>query len=413
MASILKKHSAWLKAPTLKAVFDALQSAGGEVRVNGGAVRNSLMGRKVGDIDLSTTLVPDETMAALKKAGIRAIGTGIDHGTVTAVAEKTPYEITTLREDIKTDGRHAVVKFGTSWELDAKRRDLTINGLYCNLAGEIFDPLDGLGDIKSGTVRFIGDAGERIEEDYLRILRFFRFFAWYGSGRPDGDGLKASAKHKAGLGQISAERIWKEFRTLLSAPDPGRALLWMRTSGVLNVIMPESEKWGIDLMPHLITAEGKWRWKADPMLRLAAMMRPDGEVATGLARRLKFSGEETSRLTGWAMAELPPSDMDENALAQMAYHCDRQGLVDRLKLELALLTSKPEAGPGEVNQRVGQVKFVSKWKRPKFPLQGQDLLDMGVPPGPEVGTKLRQLEKAWVDSGFTARRNQLLAMVQT
>ena len=229
-----KHHSKWLFAPSLVKVFDAIESAGGEVRVNGGAVRNSLMGLAVDDIDLSTTLLPQETAKAVDVAGLKSVPTGIEHGTITVVSDKTGYEITTVREDIETDGRHAVVKFGSDWTKDAERRDLSINALYCDRQGEVFDPLNGLEDINSKTIRFIGEASDRIEEDYLRILRFFRFFAWYGEGRPDAAGLKACAKLKSGLESISAERIWMEFRKLLSAPDPSRALLWMRTTGVLT-----------------------------------------------------------------------------------------------------------------------------------------------------------------------------------
>lgn len=174
----------WLFETRLQAVFDAIEAAGGEARVAGGAVRNSLMGEAVVDVDLATTLVPEKTMEAIGKAGLKAVPTGIAHGTVTAVSDGRGYEITTIRDDIETDGRHAVVRFGTDWERDALRRDLTINGLYCDRHGEIFDPLGNLEDVRARQVRFIGKADERIEEDYLRILRFFRFFAQYGAGRP-------------------------------------------------------------------------------------------------------------------------------------------------------------------------------------------------------------------------------------
>ena len=240
MTKLQKKYSKWLSKASLQTVFDGLQAAGGEVRVNGGAVRNALMREAVRDVDLSTTLLPLETISALEKAGIRAVPTGLEHGTITGVIDGDAYEITTLREDIETSGRHAVVKFGLDWKKDALRRDFTMNAIYCDRNGVIYDPINGMDDLKSRTVRFIGAASERIEEDYLRILRFFRFFAWYGSGRPDAEGLTACARLKDGLSDISVERIWIELKKMLSAADPSRALLWMRTTGVLTLILPET-----------------------------------------------------------------------------------------------------------------------------------------------------------------------------
>ncbi|MGB7287424.1 MAG: CCA tRNA nucleotidyltransferase [Salaquimonas sp.] len=405
------KGAEWLKAKSLNAVFDALEAAGGEVRVNGGAVRNALMGIPIGDIDLSTTLLPEQTAEALEAAGIKAIPTGIEHGTVTAISQKTPFEITTLREDIETDGRHAVVKFGTDWELDAKRRDLTMNALYCDRYGEVFDPLNGLPDLENRIVRFIGDAEERIAEDHLRIMRFFRFFAWYGSGRPDAAGLKACAKLRSGLEKISAERIWMELKKILSAKDPSRGLLWMRTTGVLNLILPESEKWGIDLVPHLIVAENKWRWKPDAMLLLMAMVRPDGENVIKLARRMKLSNAETERLTSWAMCLMPKPDISATEFAKLLYLGDPQSMIDCLKLELARMVSNQNGESSDAKAHVQLVKTASKWKRPILPVKGQDLLDKGYKAGPEMGGVLKQLETKWVESGFKLGRKSLIESV--
>ena len=403
-----RANSRWLETGSLQRVFNALETAGGEVRVNGGAVRNSLMGMKVSDVDLSTTLVPADTMTALEAAGIKALPTGFDHGTVTAVADSTGYEITTLREDVETDGRHAVVKFGTDWEADAKRRDLTMNALYCSRDGEVFDPLGGLEDLKSKTVRFIGEAEERIREDYLRILRFFRFFAWYGGGRPDPDGLKACARLKDGLGQVAVERIWVEMRKLLSAPDPSRALLWMRTTGVLNIVLPESEKWGIDLIPALIGSEEKYRFAPDALLRLEAMVRPHGETVTLMARRLRLSNAETQRLQGWAMSGTPSADTATDELAALLYAGDRQGIADALRLELARLHGKGEAQRDQARQVLALVRFEKKWERPAFPLAGKDLLAKGYDAGPELGKLLGRLEREWVSSGFALSKDELL-----
>ncbi len=399
----------WLTAKSLIAVFDALEAAGGEVRVNGGAVRNALMGIEVGDVDLSTTLLPKQTIKALGDAGIKNIPTGLDHGTITAVSDHVPYEITTLREDIETDGRHAVVRFGTNWLMDAQRRDLTINALYCDRHGILFDPLNGIEDLEPRIIRFIGDAEERITEDHLRILRFFRFFGWYGSGRPDASGLKACAKLKAGLEKISAERIWSEFGKLLRAPDPSRALLWMRTTGVLTAILPESEKWGIDLIPHLMAAEERWGWQADPILRLQAMVRPDGENVTNIARCLRLSNAEGGRLTAWALAKAPDEAPEEKELSATLYFGDQAAVVDRYKLELARRIMIGDGEKASAAKLAERCKFAIHWQRPSLPIKGEDLLQLGMLAGPEIGKKLKALEKTWVESGFNMTRSDLLA----
>ena len=401
------KQAPWLHEARLQAVFDAIEAAGGEARVAGGAVRNTLMGEAVGDVDLATTLVPEATMEALEKAGLKAVPTGIDHGTITAVSDGTGYEITTIRDDIETDGRHAVVRFGTDWERDALRRDLTINGLYCDRQGEIFDPLDSLNDVKARQVRFIGDAGERIEEDYLRILRFFRFFAQYGAGRPDAEGLKAVTRLKEGLQRVSAERIWMELRKLLAARDPSRALLWMRTTGVLNLIVPESEKWGIDFAAPLIEAETRFGWQSEAIQRLQAMIRPDGAIARKLAKRLKLSNADRDRLLAWAMAELPEPPLGKDGLKQQIYFGDQQAITDRLRLAAAIAISRNE--PAEKIEAIADnADFSSNWMPPQLPVSGKDLVEKGIPEGREIGRLLKRLEKTWVESGFSLSAKALL-----
>ena len=248
--------------------------------------------------------------------------TGIDHGTVTLVIAGRAYEVTTLRADVETDGRRAKVVFGTDWQVDAERRDLTINALYARVDGEVVDLVGGLADIENGVVRFIGDPAERIAEDHLRILRFFRFFAWYGSGRPEPEGLKACAAAREKLAGLSAERIWAELKKLLAAPDPGRALLWMRQTGVLAEVLPETEKWGIDAVPGIIQMEKAFRWKPDPLLRLAGMIPPDKERIAALAGRLKLSRAEAARLAAWADAPAVAYDIKEAAFDRLLYGSD-------------------------------------------------------------------------------------------
>jgi len=397
----------WLQHAELQKLFDLLTADNGEAMVAGGAVRNSLMGQPVADVDLCTTLLPQEVMDRVAAAGHKAIPTGIDHGTVTVVVNGTPFEVTTLREDVETDGRHAQVRFGTDWEADALRRDLTINGLYCDRNGQVFDFVDGYGDVVARNVRFIGDAGVRISEDALRILRFFRFFAWYGDGRPDAAGLKACNAEKERLGGLSAERIWMELKKLLTAPDPGRALLWMRTTGILGGLLPETAKWGIDAIPGLIRLEQEQHWEPEPIFRLMAMVRPDVETVTGLADRLLFSNVERERLTNWAASSAPLIETTDSELEMLLYRGSQTGLTDAMKLEVVHLRNRDEEDASL--KMVKMIGHALTWRKPEFPVKGRDLLEAGFVAGPDMGEKLALLEEQWIESGFTLGRDKLLA----
>ncbi|MGR6430156.1 CCA tRNA nucleotidyltransferase [Rhizobium sp. PAMB 3174] len=403
---------AWFKEPALRAVLVLLNADGGEARVAGGAVRNALMGIPVGDIDIATTLLPQEVMRRATEAGIKAVPTGIDHGTVTLVKDHTPFEVTTLRKDVQTFGRHAEVAFGADWQVDAERRDLTINALYADADGNIIDLVDGMPDIETRNVRFIGDAGERIAEDYLRILRFFRFFALYGSGRPDAAGLRASAAARSKLVTLSAERIWSETKKLLGAPDPGRALLWMRQTGVLTEILPETEKWGIDTIPALVEAGAALGWKPDPMLRLMAMLPPDGERLAALAKRLRLSNAEAAELAAFAGAPPIADDISDRAFDRLLYRSGPEGIIARLRIDLA--NARAKAGADMLAMaKVGRLSLLleraERWKKPVFPLSGADMLAAGMQPGPKVGDVLKGLEEEWVKSNFVMDRASLLA----
>ena len=406
---------AWFADPALVRVLALLNSDGGEARVAGGAVRNSLMGLPVADIDIATTLRPETVVERAKDAGIKAVPTGIEHGTVTLVIEGKPFEVTTLRRDVSTDGRHAEVAFGTDWRMDAERRDLTINALYATDDGTVIDLVNGLPDIESRTVRFIGDAAMRIAEDHLRILRFFRFFALYGAGRPDAEGLKACARAKSSLGKLSAERVWSETKKLLAAPDPGRALLWMRQAGVLTEILPETEKWGIDAIPGLIDAEKAFGWMPEPLLRLAAMVPPDGERLKGLAERLRLSKAEAASLQQWARAPEIAPKLAETAFDRLLYRNGPQGPIARLKLALAGARARG-LGDGDALAFAGLCQRLlaraEKWQRPSFPLTGADVLAAGVPAGPRVGAVLGALEEQWVKGNFNDGRAKLLARLE-
>ncbi len=401
----------WLKAKPLQALFKALNRDGGEARVVGGAVRNTLLGSKVSDVDLATTHLPQETVRLAKEAGFKPVPTGIEHGTITVVVQGHPFEVTTLRQDVETDGRHAKVAFGTDWKADAERRDFTINALYMTADGTIIDDVGGLADIESRTLRFIGDAEQRIREDYLRILRFFRFFAWYGSGRPEADGLRASARLKDGLAQLSAERVWAELKKLLSAPDPSRALLWMRQGGVLNLILPESEKWGIDAIHGLVRTEADLGWQADPLLRLASIVPPDSVRMEEMGKRLKMSNAERARLEAWARADAVKPELSEQALKKAIYRGSKQAVLDRIRLAYAAARADA-AGSDDAMIRAGGfarlLDAAERYDAPVFPVTGSDLLALGIEKGPGLGEVLRSLETFWIDSGFSLDRAALL-----
>lgn len=407
----------WFNEPALKRILEVLNGDGATSRVVGGAVRNSLMGMPVGDIDIATTLQPTDVLQRAEAAGIKAVPTGIEHGTITLVHGGEPFEVTTLRHDLETDGRHAQVAFGVDWAEDAARRDLTINALYVDADGEVIDLVDGLDDIAAKRIRFIGDADRRIAEDYLRVLRFFRFFAWYGEGRPDAEGLKACARAKDRLQQLSAERVWAETRKMLAAPDPGRALLWMRQSGVLTKILPETEKWGIDAIPGLVATERALGWTPDPMLRLSAIVPRDAERLQAMAKRLRLSRAETSSLTFFAEAPVVSADTKEAALDRLLYRSGKAGIITRLKLDLA--SARMAASEGLDAVAMAKVAAFSRllaraeaFERPVLPVSGADLLAAGIGPGPKVGELLKRLEDEWVEKNFSFDRTKLLGRLK-
>lgn len=402
----------WLNAKPLQALFTALNRDGGEARVVGGAVRNTLLGTGVSDVDLATTHLPEETVRLASEAGFKPVPTGMEHGTITVVVQGYPFEVTTLRRDIETNGRHAKVAFGTDWKADAERRDFTINALYVTADGTVIDQVGGLADIETRTLRFIGDAEQRIREDYLRILRFFRFFAWYGSGRPEAEGLRASARLKDGIAQLSAERIWSEMKKLLGAPDPSRALLWMRQAGVLNLVLPESEKWGIDAIHGLVRTQSDLGWQADPLLRLESLVPPDAVRMEELGKRMKMSNAERARLEAWARADAVKPGLSEQALKKAIYRGSKQALLDRIRLAYA--AARQEAvGSDEAMIRAGGVARLldaaEHYDAPVFPITGGDLLARGIEKGPGLGETLRSLETLWIDSCFSLDREALLS----
>ncbi len=369
---------AFLSEPALARLLAALP----EARVVGGAVRDALAGRPVSDIDLATPQPPSAVLETLAAAGIRAVPTGLDHGTVTAALDGRGFEITTLRRDVETDGRHAVVAYTEDWRADAARRDFTINAMSMTRDGVLFDYFDGVGDMGAGRLRFVGDPAQRIAEDYLRILRYFRFFARYAREAPDADTVAAIRAGVVGLGRLSAERVWTELKRILAAPDPTATLGLMAELGVLGAILPE----GVDPagLVRLVTAGAP----VDPLLRLAALLTGDAEA---LSDRLKLSGHERERLIALRGGPVPHPGDDDAELRRKLADTERAVLIDR-----AWLAGGSEAGWDELRARIAGMPV------PVFPLEGRDVLALGVPPGPRVGALLRELRGWWLAGGCIA-----------
>jgi poly(A) polymerase len=369
---------AFLANPALASVMAALPGA----RVVGGAVRDALARREVHEIDLATPLTPEQVMAALRKAGLRAVPTGIEHGTVTAVVDGRGFEITTLRRDVETDGRHAVVAFTDDWRADASRRDFTINAMSMTPDGKVFDYFGGIDDLRAGRVRFVGAPAKRIAEDYLRILRYFRFFAPYGRTPADHAALAAIRANVAGLARLSVERVWSELSRILSAPDPRGAITLMADAGVLDAVLVE----GADpaRLAKLIEADAP----PDPLLRLAALLTGDEEA---LADRLRLSGTERNRLVALRKGPVPRPDMDDAELRRLLADEAPGMLIDRAWL----------AG-GATPDFTGLRARLAALPRPVFPLEGRDVLALGVREGPRVGSLLRTVRRWWLDGGCTA-----------
>jgi poly(A) polymerase len=387
----------WITAPATQAVLDALEAAGGPdcARFVGGCVRNALIAAPIDDIDIATTLEPQAVIAALEAAGLRAVPTGVEHGTVTAVAQSTPYEITTLRRDVETDGRRAVVAFTTDWAQDAARRDFTLNALYARRDGTIFDPTGhGVADGKAGRIVFVGEPEQRIREDYLRILRFFRFYAWYGRGEPDAAAVAACAALKDPVGQLAAERITKEILKLLAADDPRASIRLMAEAGVLAVIAPGP--FDLARFEALVTIEREQLMDADPVLRLAALAAPDAAAALALAGRLRLSNAERDRLVAAAGRDIAiKSWMSPKEIRRAVHALGNAAFRDRAKLAWAA-DPRSAASP----QWLGLVALGDGWSPPAFPLSGEEVMAAGVPKGPLVGEVMREVEAWWIDQDF-------------
>lgn len=377
----------WRAHRGVERILKALGSGEGLTRYVGGAVRDDLLGLQVSDIDFATRLRPDEVVRRLEKAHIKAVPTGVEHGTITAVADGQPAEVTTLRADVSTDGRRATVEFTDDWMADASRRDFTINALYADPeTGEVHDYFGGLDDLKTRRVRFIGDALTRIAEDHLRILRFFRFHARFGDGPPDPAAIAACTERANDLMALSRERIADELLKLLALSDPAPTLALMIQRGILVPVLPEIV--GAEKLKALVAAEAEGGFEPDPLRRLSALLPPSPAVAEAMAVRLKLSNKARKRV-----ALAADDNLSSNPQA-LAYWIGTESAIDRL-----LLAGKPH-----------EAAMIREWIQPKLPITGGQLIKRGITQGPLVARTLQAIERRWVEAGFP-RGNDFESMV--
>ncbi|MGB8274251.1 MAG: CCA tRNA nucleotidyltransferase [Alphaproteobacteria bacterium] len=398
----------WMAAPETRAVIAALTAEGAEVRFVGGCVRDAVIGRPVKDIDIATHDEPERVIRLLEQAGLRAVPTGIAHGTITAISGRAHFEITTLREDVETYGRRAKIAFTDDWMRDASRRDFTFNALFCAPDGTLYDPFGGLKDLKAGRVKFVGEPEARIREDVLRLLRFFRFHAHYGKGAPDEAGLDACRRLASLLPTLSGERVAGETLRLLVADDPAPVVRLMIEDKILAPILPELADW--DRLAALVGIE---REEAEPdgLRRLASLIARDGEAARKIASVLRLSNQQAERLTGMASAAPGVTVTDDRRVQRRElYRLGAEPYRD-----LALLDWARERATGaapDPKQYRALLVAAAQWKPVSLPVKGQDVLELGIAAGPEVGELLQAVEAWWVEGDFKATRAQCVAKLK-
>jgi poly(A) polymerase len=372
----------WQDQTGMPHLLEALGAAEGETRYVGGCVRDTLIGAAVSDVDLATRLKPEEVIARLRRARIKSVPTGLPHGTVTAIVEGRPVEVTTLRRDVATDGRHATIAYTDDWAQDAARRDFTINALSADPATlEVHDYFGGREDIESRLVRFIGDPLTRIAEDHLRILRFFRFHARFGRGGPDTAGLEACTARANDLMALSRERIADELLKLLALPNPAPTAALMVERGILRPVLPEIDEAGAARLGRVVAREEEAGLEAAPLRRFAALLPPDPEVAAAIGTRLRLSNKAVKRLVSAAAR----GEGDGDPPPMLAYRLGRDEAIDRL-----LLGEGPAAAAASL----------TGWERPRLTVSGGLLIDMGLAPGPVVAATMQEVQRRWAASGF-------------
>jgi tRNA nucleotidyltransferase/poly(A) polymerase len=403
----------WLEAEGVRRVFAALDRDGDESRIVGGAVRDALAGRAVGDTDFATTATPDVVAVRAAEAGLKAAPTGVEHGTWTLVADGVGYQVTTLREDVETDGRRAVVRFGRDWAADARRRDFTVNALSVDAAGTVHDPLGGYPDVVARRIRFIGDAGERIAEDRLRILRFFRFNAEFGTGGYDPAGLSASIRARDGIRTLSGERIGQEMRRVILAPRGAEALALMQDSGILPVILAGVAYLGP--LGDILKFEPAVMAAPSVAVRLAAAACRVEEDAERIGERLKLTNAERGLMrSAVGAARRAPLPGDDKAARRFLYELGEEAYRGAVALAFAW-----SGGEADMAAWADLYRLPERWQRPRFPLGGRDALGAGASHGPAVGAFLKHLEAWWIAEDFApdaavlrSRLQQMIAAAQ-
>ena len=400
--SVHLADAGWLRDGPIAHLLTLLGRDGEEARAVGGAVRNALLHLPVDEIDVATTAVPEEVVRRVEAAGCKAVPTGIEHGTVTVIVEQKPVEVTTLRQDVETFGRHARVAFGRDWKADAERRDFTINALSAAPDGTVYDYVGGLADIAARRVRFIGDAVKRITEDYLRILRFFRFHAYFAAGAPDAAGLLACIRERAGLGMLSRERVRMEVLKLLLAPHATPTLAVMAESGLLGAVLG-----GVALLAsfeNVVKVEAAIGAEPNAVRRLGALGVIVKEDAQRVGERLRLANAELERLLAlefwWRV-----KPADERAARALLYRLGPQSFLDRVLIAWA----RSEAGAADASWR-DLACTPQRWMPPAFPLKAADFMRRGLQAGPSLGTAMRAAEKTWVAADFPTDRAAIEAI---
>ncbi len=395
----------WMRAPATVRVLDALAASGSAARFVGGCVRDAILEREVRDIDIALGVPPEEVMRVLSAAAITVIPTGIAHGTVTAVVDGHHFEITSLRADVETFGRHAKVAFVDDWMADAARRDFTINAMFAAADGALYDPFGGMADVKAGRVRFVGDAAIRIREDVLRLLRFFRFYAHYGRTEPDTAALAACTQLAHLLPTLSGERVAGEVLRLLAAPAPAEIVQLMADHRVLRHVLPEAS--AIAGLRALVTIEAELGM-VDALRRLGAVLTVGAAGAADVAQRLRLSNRQSERLSAICVTPLASPCPPRAQRRQALYRWGNRGYRDWALINWATSRMIEDAERGDAAWREA-LSLADEWTPPRFPLRGADVMTRGVAAGPEVGELLRAVETWWVDGDFAADRQACLA----
>lgn len=405
----------WMTAAPTRAALQALAAGGATVRFVGGCVRDAILGLQPADIDMAITELPETVIRRLEKAKLKAVPTGIAHGTVTAVVPPATFQVTTLRRDVETDGRHATVSFGTDWAEDAARRDFTINALYADGDGVLHDYTGGRADLAAGIVRFIGDAEARVAEDYLRVLRFFRFHARFARGAPDAAALAACTAAAGKLDRLSGERIRDELLKILALPNAADALMLMQQSGVLTALLPH-EGFGaafdavafgrLVALQQAVASASDLEPEVWPRLAILFPAADEG-VAERVGERLKLSNAQRLRMTALlGPAPFDPATVaDEAVWRRMLYRFGIERCRDRVLLAAS-------AGLLDEDIAIARIVAAATWQRPVFPLRGADILAVGFAPGPTVSALLNELEDWWAAEGFRPGRDACLARLQ-